>query len=245
MWWFILFFVLTLVAEVLGTVGGFGSSVFFVPVATYFFPIHEVLGITALFHLFSNVSKLALFRKGLDKKLFLSFGIPAIVLVAVGAWLSQHVPVRWLELTLAGFLVLLAVYFLWKKDQVIPPTPGNTLIGGLLSGFFAGLVGTGGAIRGAFLASYNLEKSAFIATSAIIDLGIDSTRFVVYASQGYVKAAWWWMVPLLLGISFLGSWLGKLWLEHISQDLFKRLVLLLILGVGLATLLKALYHYAQ
>ncbi|WP_243641651.1 hypothetical protein [Maribacter algicola] len=55
-------------AEVVGTVGGFGSSVFFVPFGNFFFDFHIVPGLTALFHLFSNMSKFILFKKGLDKE---------------------------------------------------------------------------------------------------------------------------------------------------------------------------------
>jgi hypothetical protein len=41
---------LALLAEILETVGGFASSLFFIPIASYFLDIHSVLGITALFH---------------------------------------------------------------------------------------------------------------------------------------------------------------------------------------------------
>ena len=59
-----IFIILSLIAEVLGTIGGFGSSVFFVPIANFFFDFQSVLGITALYHLSSNVSKIAFFKKG-------------------------------------------------------------------------------------------------------------------------------------------------------------------------------------
>lgn len=61
--YFGVFLFLVLLAEILGTVGGFGSSVFFVPVANYFFKFQTVLGLTALFHLASNVVKIAFFKK--------------------------------------------------------------------------------------------------------------------------------------------------------------------------------------
>ena len=64
----LLFLALALLAEVAGTVGGFGSSVFFVPIANFFFDFESVLGITALFHLASNLSKLGLFRAGIDPR---------------------------------------------------------------------------------------------------------------------------------------------------------------------------------
>lgn len=75
------FIILSIVAEILGTVGGFGSSVFFVPVASFFLDFQAVLGITALFHLSSNVTKIAFFKKGLDKKLVLTFGLTLLFLI--------------------------------------------------------------------------------------------------------------------------------------------------------------------
>ena len=63
------FLLLALLAEIIGTVGGFGSSVFFVPVANFYFDFQTVLGMTALFHVASNLSKIAMFKKGIDKKL--------------------------------------------------------------------------------------------------------------------------------------------------------------------------------
>ena len=66
-----LFILLALLAEVIGTVGGFGSSVFFVPVANFFLDFQSVLGLTALFHLSSNITKISMFRKGVDWKLVL------------------------------------------------------------------------------------------------------------------------------------------------------------------------------
>lgn len=60
---------MALLAEVLGTFGGFGSSLFFVPIAGYFLDFHSVPGVTALFHVLSNITKTGLLRNGFDKKL--------------------------------------------------------------------------------------------------------------------------------------------------------------------------------
>lgn len=57
----LLFFVLTLISEILGTVGGFGSSLFFVSVAQFFYPFNAVLALTGLLHMFSNSAKLVFF----------------------------------------------------------------------------------------------------------------------------------------------------------------------------------------
>jgi hypothetical protein len=47
----------------------------------------------------------------------------------------------------------------------IEQTNFNLYTGGVISGFMAGLIGTGGAIRGVTLAAFGLEKDIFIATS--------------------------------------------------------------------------------
>ncbi|OFZ65538.1 MAG: hypothetical protein A3D92_25190, partial [Bacteroidetes bacterium RIFCSPHIGHO2_02_FULL_44_7] len=173
-----LFILLALLAEILGTVGGFGSSVFFVPIAAFFLDFHSVLGITALFHVSSNLTKIALFRHGFDKQLILYMGIPATIAVLIGAYFSKFVVSGGLELALAIFLIVLSLVFLIFKNLSIEPTAKNSVIGGLLSGGIAGLIGTGGAIRGITLAAFKIRPEIFIATSALIDLGVDSGRGV-------------------------------------------------------------------
>lgn len=80
------FIILTLLAEILGTLGGFGSSVFFVPIANFFLDFNSVLAITALFHLSSNFAKIAIFKKGFNKKIVITLGIPTVLFVSIGAW---------------------------------------------------------------------------------------------------------------------------------------------------------------
>lgn len=237
----ILFILLSLVAEVLGTVGGFGSSLFFVPIAGFFFDFQTVLGITAMFHLASNVSKIALFKKGIDKGLLLKMGIPAVIFVMLGAWMSNWIKADWLEVVLAIFLIAISLLFLLIKSIKLRPTTTNAAVGGILSGFIAGLVGTGGAIRGITLAAFNLTRDVFVATSATIDLAIDFSRSVVYFANGYMHREHLYLIPILLGVSIAGTWIGKKVLEHVSDELFRKIVLIFVLVTGLVTLGKIVW----
>ncbi|MFL5731409.1 MAG: sulfite exporter TauE/SafE family protein [Cytophagaceae bacterium] len=237
----LLFLVLVLLAEILGTVGGFGSSVFFVPLASFFLDFHVVLGLTAIFHLSSNISKITLFRKALDKKLLLYIGLPSVLFVIIGGELSRLVNTKWLEIALSIFLIGLSMLFLIKKDLTIKPAAKESIIGGSLSGFFAGLLGTGGAIRGITMAAFNLEKGVFIATSATIDFGIDFTRTIVYLFNGYIHKEHLIYIPFLLAIGFAGTFIGKYLLKFIPQDKFKSISLILILIIGIITLGKVVF----
>ncbi len=234
----IIFLVCSLIAEILGTIGGFGSSTFFVPIANYFLDFQTVLGITAVFHVFSNISKIALFKNGLNKDIILRIGIPAVIFVIIGAFASKVINIHYLQLALGLFLLFLSVLFLIKKEIKVEPTKRNGFIGGSLSGFFAGLLGTGGAIRGITMTAFNVEKSVFVATSAAIDFAVDISRSIIYFFNGYIHTHDLYLIPFLLIISIIGTYAGKIILEKIPQEKFRVLVLILILLVGISILLK-------
>lgn len=235
-----LFIFLALLAEILGTVGGFGSSLFFVPIASYFLDFQSVLGITALFHVSSNLSKIVLFRKGFDQKLIISLGIPALIFVILGAFLSKYIRTEILEMALALFLISVSAVLLIFKKLALKPSLSNAIGGGIFSGAVAGLLGTGGAIRGMVLAAYNLKIEVFIATSAVIDLAIDSSRSIIYYYNGYVHQHDLYLLPILFGVSLVGTYLGKKILSKISDQQFKSIVLILILITGIITLIKVM-----
>ena len=72
----------------------------------------------------------------------------------------------------------------------------------------AGLVDTGGAVRGLTLAAFNLPKEVFVATSAAIDMGIDVARTLVYAGNGYLHLHDLALAPLLALVAMAGTWIG-------------------------------------
>lgn len=236
-----LFIGLALIAEILGTIGGFGSSLFFIPIAGYFLDFHSVLGITGLFHVSSNLFKMALFRKGINKKLILYLGVPAVIFVIIGAYFSNQIKSEYLEFGLAIFLIITSIVFLIFKTLSFKPSIKNSIIGGVLSGGVAGLLGTGGAIRGITLSSFSLTPAVFIATSAVIDLGVDASRSVVYIMNGYVHKHDLYLIPFLVGAAFLGTLIGKKILTKVSDERFKSLVLILVLITGLSTIAKVVF----
>lgn len=236
-----LFYLLALIAEIIGTISGFGSSILFIPIASLFFDFKVVLGITAIFHIFSNLSKIYLFKNGIDKQIALKMGIPAVISVIIGALLTNFLPQKQLELLMSGAVFILAIYLLFNAGKKIKDTSANLIKGGLASGLLAGLVGTGGAIRGLTLTAFGLEKNVFIATSALIDLGVDTSRAIVYTANGYVHKEFLITLPFLLLISLVGTWLGKILLKRIPQNWFRNIVLIIILLTCLIKLLTYLF----
>jgi uncharacterized membrane protein YfcA len=235
---FFIFFLLTLIAEVLGTIGGFGSSLFFVPLGQFFFDFQTVLALTGLLHVFSNTSKIVMFRKSIDWKIVLWLGVTSILFAIAGALLTNVIDFEYTSLMLGLFLISFSLFFLINPGFSFKASNQNSLISGGVAGFLAGFIGTGGAIRGLALASFNLEKNFFVGTSAMIDFGVDLSRTIIYLRQHYLQWNMLWYVPLLLVAAVGGSYLGKLLLNKIDQDTFRKITLGLILLTGITLIVE-------
>jgi hypothetical protein len=163
-------------------------------------------------------------------------GVPSVCLVILGAYLSRSLEFKYTELILGLFLLFFSSLLLLKPKAQLAPTTLNAVAGGGVAGFLAGLIGTGGALRGLVLAAFDLPKGTFVATSAGIDFGVDFSRLVIYLRGGYLTTNSYVYIPGLFAVAFLGSYVGKLALNRIEQRNFRRIVLVLIFIIGLTTL---------
>ncbi|MEY2557252.1 MAG: uncharacterized protein QOE34_677, partial [Verrucomicrobiota bacterium] len=197
---------------------------------------HQVLALTSILHVFSNAAKLVLFRSHVQWRLLLLLGIPSTIFVIVGAYLSARLEFKYTELILGLFLIAFSAFFLLRPRAKLSPRPLNAVTAGGAAGFLAGLIGTGGAIRGLALGAFDLEKNVFVATSAAIDSGVDFSRMIIYLRSGFLAVESFWFVPALFVIAFAGSYTGKLLLNKIQQKSFRKIVLVLVFLIGLTTL---------
>lgn len=229
----IFFFLSAFFAEIVGTIAGFGSSTILLPLATFFFDFTSALTLVSFFHLFGNLSRIGFFRAGLDKETIIKFGIPSVIFSLTGALLVKYISQDLLKGMLGIFLLIYSVTFLLKENFQIKKSITNTLLGGSLSGFLAGLIGTGGALRGAFLNAFNLPKEKYIATSAFIAIVVDATRIPAYLKGGFMQSSYNWYLFILLPCAILGSFVGKKMVAKVPQKLFKKVVLIAILLAGI------------
>ncbi|MBI2593380.1 sulfite exporter TauE/SafE family protein [Candidatus Daviesbacteria bacterium] len=228
----ILFFLSAFAAEIIGTIAGFGSSTVFLPLALLFFDFKTSLVLVAFFHIFGNISRISFFRSGLDRHILIIFGIPSVLLTLIGALLVSYLPQEMLKGILGVFLIIYSIISLWKDDLKVRPSLFNSVIGGGLSGFLAGLIGTGGALRGAFLTAFALPKEKYIATAAAIALGVYLTRIPVYLKDGFLQSQYYWYMPILFIVAFAGSFAGKQIVKRVPQKTFRKVVLIAILIIG-------------
>ncbi|HLE49024.1 MAG TPA: sulfite exporter TauE/SafE family protein [Patescibacteria group bacterium] len=229
----LLFFLAAFISEIVGTIAGFGSSTIFLPLALLFLDFKTALILVALLHFFGNLGRISFFKHGLDKRTLIIFGIPSVAFTLIGALLIGFVSQDVLKGILGLFLVAFAFISLLKNGLKIAPSFYNAILGGSLSGFLAGLIGTGGALRGAFLTAFGLPKERYIATAAAIALAVDITRIPLYFAGGFLSNQYFWYIPFLFIIALGGSFTGKHIIKRIPQEKFKKVVLIAILIIGM------------
>lgn len=225
-------------AAVTATIAGFGSSTVLIPVAMFFMDLKTAIFLVACFHLFNNLFKIHLFFSNIDYRLFWMFGLPSILFAFLGARCIAIWPVAILVRIMAVFLILFSCFSFLKPHVKLKNTPLNALIGGGASGFLAGLIGLGGAVRSAFLIAFNLPKEAYVATAALIAFMIDLTRIPTYLFSGMVKDhVYYALLPALVLMAYLGVRTGKGLLGRIQQEAFRKIVLCALFLMGFKLLL--------
>jgi uncharacterized protein len=227
-----LIYIIAFFSEVAGTMAGFGSSTIALPLFLFLLDFQTALVLVAFLHLFGNIGRIGYFRHGIDKNLMIKFGIPGVILTIPGALLVPLIDQNILKGLLGVLLIVYSIFSFWKHIFYVKPTTLNKIIGGAGSGFVAGILGTGGAIRGAFLSSFRLSKEKYIATAAAVALAVDATRIPIYLKANFLETQYWQYLPALFVVAIAGSYTGKLIINKISQKKFNKLVSLAILMAG-------------
>ena len=235
----LLILILVIVASAIGTLTGFGLSTVMIPVMVLSFPMAETLLFVGLIHWFNDLWKLVLFREGIRGKLILSFGIPGIIATILGAHLVFTVPGTVLPRILGVFLIAYVAFLFAKSAFKVRQSAFAGAVGGMLSGFFAGVFGMGGAIRALFLSAFDLPKAVYLATAGAIAIAIDTPRLATYLWQGTrIGPLLFWGMILFVPASFLGARLGKELLDRIPQEHFRKIVAAFLLIVGIRLLIR-------
>ncbi|MFC1720769.1 sulfite exporter TauE/SafE family protein [Patescibacteria group bacterium] len=232
----IFFFIIAFIATTISAVAGFGTSTILIPFSLLILDIKTAIVLVAFFHLFGNLSKIAIFKK-IDWKIFLKFGIPSILTAFIGAKLITTLNTETIQVIFGLFLVAFVAYSFLVNVVKFKPTNCVAVSGGLASGFLAGLIGTGGAIRSLFLNAFSLPKEIYIATSAMIALVIDMTRIPVYLMDGIVlDTMHYYYIPILIIIAFVGTLFGKKIVQKIPTETFRKVVLIALFLIGIKLL---------
>ena len=227
-------------AAAVASVAGFGTATMTIPFLAWIIGFKQAIILIAFFHGFSNLFKMITLRQAVNVRLMLLYGIPTVITAIVGAYLLEVVAPKGIGLGVGIFLILFAIYSLVSRGKTMPQRNYLLVTGGLLSGFTAGLIGLGGAIRGAFLISTKIKKEMYVATSAAIALCTDIARVTTYVARGSLESQYYWYIPVLFVIGFAGTRIGVKLLRRLPELIVRRVVLVVLVLVSISFILNYL-----
>lgn len=150
------------IANIIGTISGFGLSTVMTPILLLFVPFTQTLVLVCILHWFHDVWKVMLFHRNIDWHLFFYFGLPTIIAGFLGALLVSPEQSVLLSSLLGLFLIGLVILLLYKPHFTLQSNWENNIMGGLLSGFLAGIFGIRGAVHVFFLSVFDLDRKSVV-----------------------------------------------------------------------------------
>lgn len=232
----IIFLLAALVSETVGTFTGFGATMILLPIATFLMPLKDAIVIVGVFHLFGTAFRTLFFARKVNFRIALLFGIPSLIMSFIGGSLLANVDASILTKIVGVALIIYAFYSLFKEKVKLPRSSALLVSGGGIVGFVAGIIGTAGAMRGAFLTSWSLSPEVYLGTGALMGLGADASRVVAYWNSGLLTGLTGELFILLILVALLGTVLGKILVTRTKEKTFGKVVFAALLLAGLRLL---------
>lgn len=219
-------------------IAGFGSGLIAIPLLALFLPLTVVVPVIALL----DYSAAAMHGIHHRERIAWRDLLPLLPFTLAGSltalYLLHQVDTAHLNTALGGFILLYALYSL---SGIAPQRRHARLwaipfggVGGLISTLF----GTGGPFYVIYLHLRALDKQAFRATVAAVFMIDGGIRITGYALTGLIGGDILLLVLAGLPTMLLAMYAGGHVHTSISQRTFSRLISLLLLGSGLALLLR-------
>jgi len=227
--------VAAILAGAIASVAGFGIGSILTPLFAIHFGTKLAVAAVSIPHLIATALRFVRIGEHVDKRVFVSFGITSAAGGLVGALLHARFSSTALSYVLGALLVFAGIMGVTGLSRRMRFEGVAAWIAGALSGAFGGLVGNQGGIRSAAMLGMRVSKESFVATATAIALVVDLARMPVYAVVQGKEVMGIWPVLLLAIIGVvLGTLAGERLLRKIPEPLFRRIVSLIILTLGVA-----------
>ncbi|MBL7872589.1 MAG: sulfite exporter TauE/SafE family protein [Cyclobacteriaceae bacterium] len=223
----VLLFFATVIAFWLSAISGGGASLILIPILNWLLPVTHVPFALTIGTFSSSASRVVIFRKHVNWKIFswfVPFSIPAVLL---GAWLIKYINPLYLQIVVSLFLISnLPELFRSRKQTTSEEKPYPKFIlsiVGFIAGFVSGITGAIGLLFNRFYLRYGLSKEQIVATRAANEIFLHGIKLVIYIALGLSSTN-----ALLFGLAIaIGSIISSVSVKHIlpliSELLFRKI----------------------
>lgn len=226
-------------AGAVASVSGFGIGSLLTPLIGIRLGTKLAVAVVSIPHFVATGLRLWLLRRHIDRRLLLSFGLMSAAGGLAGALLHTYADSPALTVVFGLLLIFTGLMGLTGASARLRFHGWKAWAAGAVSGMLGGMVGNQGGIRSAAMLGFDVPRQSFVATATAVGVIVDLARMPVYLANHWdaVLAEWPVVVTATAG-AVVGTLLGAKLLRRIPEALYRRLVSLLLVALGIYMLAR-------
>jgi len=223
------------------TISGGGGALLLIPYISFLLEASKAAPIINLGALISRPSRILIFWKYIQWRIFMYYVPTAFLGAFVAGWLFTSIKIEWLQILVGLFLISTLFQFRFgKKKQSFNVPLWYFIPLGFLISIIGTFTGGMGPLLNPFYLNAGIDKEELIATKAInsffLGLGQISSYTVFNILNPELIA-----YGIALGIgATVGNLIGKRLLKNISSLVFRKLTIAVMVVSGILLIIKAI-----
>lgn len=210
---------------------GFANALIAMPLLTALLGIRTASPLMSIISVLSQLFQLIRYRRQINILALKHLIIPSAVMVPFGVLVLRRVPEEWMR-TFLGLLILSYVFYRLSGWKLYMESRRWAWLLGGLSGALHGAFNTPGPPVVVYGDARQWEADEFRTKLATLFLVSSSINLVSNISLGTITAEvmqnFWWALPGGAVGLMLGKWLD----QYINQEIFRKIVLILLIVLG-------------
>ena len=194
-----------------------GGAMVILAVTSTVLPVSAIVPMHSTLLLGSTTSRAIVFRDHIDWRIAGPFLIGSVVAVAVAARIYVELPDQFIALAI-GLVMLIAIWL-----PAIPWRPRLRhpwIVVGFIHSFLSTLLAYG-ALLHAIILHTGLTRRQVVGTMAMGLTGMGAFKITGYAVNGFDYRPYLLVIALSVIVAILGTWVGKLVIDRISEKVFR------------------------
>lgn len=227
-------------AYVLRGATGFGAGVVAIPMLALVLPLTVVIPVITTLGIAASLAQSAREFRHVDWRALRGLALPSAIGLALGLWLFASLDHALLQRVFACFITAFGSWSLLPRlpRWRLPPAALAVAAGGC-GGFVATLFGgMAGPFYVMYLRALALDKRSFRASMSSVLLCLGLARVAGYGGLGFYDGRALAALALLAPVMVLAMLAGDRWHASLDQARFERVVAVILVGSGVALLLK-------
>jgi uncharacterized membrane protein YfcA len=214
-----------------------GGALIILAVTSFVLPVSAIVPIHSTLLIGSTSSRTLLFWRDIDWKIAGPFLVGSVFAVAIGSRIYVELP----DSIIATAISIVMLFAIWLpqvrwRPRLKHPWAIVGFIHSLLSTLFAY-----GALLHAVILHTGLKKRQIVATMAACLTGMGIFKISGYTLNGFDYGPYLQIIVFAIAAAFLGTWIGKMIVDRISEALFRTVFRLLVTVTALRLLYVGLF----